>query len=183
MKKMISDKAIDPLLAEPITTKAQLHSVLGHLGIQQWMKTKARAFTGNADDAMDVVQNTCRSILSSQSLLPIRSPKAYFLDSLRKKSASLWRDKRRHTGADVNVDILPGYASPEDEAMAERQSGSLRTYIHELAPTLREVFVRKLKGMKRQKIADELGISGNAVEQRTTRGFTALKSKLDGYIP
>jgi RNA polymerase sigma-70 factor (ECF subfamily) len=139
-----------------------------------------RAF-GRQEFAEDVVQ---------EAFLKIRN--RYGQDDEELQYALLWQiavrtaiDKlrRKRSRAEVATDpdttTAPRAWEPDWAAMESERKRELSDAIERLsAPLRRAVSMRYLLGMARQEIADELGISVNAVEQRLTRALKILETAI-----
>jgi RNA polymerase sigma-70 factor (ECF subfamily) len=139
-----------------------------------------RAF-GRREFAEDVAQ---------EAFLKIRNQ--YGQDDENLPYTLLWRvavrtaiDKLRQTRnraevpTDPDTTTAPRAWEPDWAAMEGERRRELSDAIESLSPPLRRaVSMRYLLGMPRQEIADELGISVNAVEQRLTRALKILETAI-----
>jgi len=129
--------------------------------------------------AEDVLQETLlRAWKSMDSLKDDRSAKSWLITILRREHARVFERKRLDT---TDVDTLAGadqlaLASAPDERLEAMREGIL-----ELADEYREPLVLQvLMGYSTSEIAEQLGISLNAVLTRLFRARKQLRAILDG---
>ncbi len=82
-------------------------------------------------------------------------------------------------GAEEMEAVPDPSALPDRRASAEQAMRQLAAIVEDLTPNLRQVFImRYVKQMPRQEIAEQLGISLGALEQRLTRALAQCRSRM-----
>ena len=144
----------------------------------------AAKFVGAAEDAEDVVQDTCVRIWESGKVfatkreLGLYAYKAVYTNALllvRRRSA---RERALREMPEVEEAEMPDDAFAE--AVREELVRQLRARIEELPEESRKVMRLALEGLSGNEIADRLGISIHTVKSQKNRSFKILREKLAG---
>lgn len=153
-------------------------------------KVFAAAFrvTGNAQDAEDVLQTVFIRLLRRQDELDLSpNPGAYLHRSA--VNAALDQMRARSRSRSVPLDDL--VVLPEDESAADPERlqndrelrRGLRQAILGLSEKAAEIFtLRFLEGVSNQDIADQLGMSQNAVGVALHRARTQVKKEIRSFV-
>jgi RNA polymerase sigma-70 factor (ECF subfamily) len=149
----------------------------------------ARAWTGEADEALDLVQETFVAAHQALPRYDVGRPMKPWLSTIAINKGRDWARKRTvrrlfsfalPEGGRVEAVIDEGPAT--DAAAADRQELERVTRaIATLPITLRETLVRRtIEGLSQAETAEVLGISHKAVETRLYRARARLLEKLNG---
>jgi RNA polymerase sigma-70 factor (ECF subfamily) len=127
--------------------------------------------------AEDVLQETLlRAWKSLDALQDEASAKSWLITILRRENARMYERKRLET---VDVDALSGREQLELSPEADGRLEDMREAIFALSDEYREPLVLQvLMGYTTEEIAQQLGLSGNAVLTRLFRARKQLKSLL-----
>lgn len=135
----------------------------------------ALRYTGELDDAEDVVQQTFVDVWDKrQTMDRILNLKAYLFQAVKNRSLS-YSSKNDHLQA---VDTLPDV---EDESLDEQihcaeRDARLWNAIDGLPPERKRIFLlSKRDGLKYKEIAEELNISVKTVENQMGKALKALR--------
>lgn len=135
-----------------------------------------RRVTGAAD-AEDIQQEVFARVLQRARQVGLTNPLAYAF----RVADNLIRDRGRGRLQVVEVDaeIACSHARPDELAEARDSLAAYQAALAAMAPMRREVFVRRrLHDQSYEQIADELGISLEAVQKHYSRAAIALRSAM-----
>lgn len=149
----------------------------------------ARALTGNADDAEDLVQETFIGAFKSR-FRGESSLRTWLVQILVRRVAKLrrsswWRRRRRPSDTAPAFDLSDEMASTPDADASDKVAArlDLATMLAALSPEHRMVIVlRELHGMTYEEMAAALGIPRGTVESRLYRAREELRKRYKGYL-
>ena len=143
----------------------------------------AGKFVGTAEDAEDVVQETCVKIWESNRVFASMRELAWYVYKAVYTNALLHvrtKKRRKKLLEEMPVEEVE---MPEDafaEAVREELIRQLREHIEELPEEARKVLRLSLEGLSGNEIAEKLGISIHTVKSQKNRSFKILREKLSG---
>jgi RNA polymerase sigma-70 factor (ECF subfamily) len=145
----------------------------------------ARALTGNAADADDLVQDAFVATLTSH-FRGESSVRTWLVKILVRRSAMLRRTRSRRIlplRMSSGQEEAPGAAKPTSGGPAAVDARiDLAAMLEKLSPDHRRVIVlRELEGLSYEEIADVLGVPRGTVESRLHRAREELRNRLKGY--
>lgn len=135
-------------------------------------------------DAEDLLQDTLVRSLRVEEQARILNPLAYSLRVARNVLSDYWRSRPQPLTADADVTADPLSESLDEAHIMAQKIEYLQTVLQQLPPMRREVFVmRRVQGKSREEIADELGISTEAVKKHITRAMVSIAAAMEekGY--
>jgi RNA polymerase sigma-70 factor (ECF subfamily) len=145
----------------------------------------ARAITGDADKAQDVLHEAYAELLSGERWRALAHPRAYAMKVVRTTAIRSVREMKV-----VSMEGLVGIEAIKhdddgrtayDLVSAKEQRQRILDAIESLPPQCsRVVKLRRLQEKLPREIAAELNISVSAVEKLLARGMVALAAKLGG---
>ena len=140
---------------------------------RDWVYRLAYRFCGNAEDALDVLQDTFTYLLRKSPNLHLSAQITTFLyPAVKNISISLIR-KRRKTGGDI-AHVEQNLTAPPENATASRTE--LADVISVLPETHREVLLmRFVDGMSLEEIASALKIPLGTVKSRVHHAIKTLR--------
>lgn len=133
-------------------------------------------FTGNAEEAEDVVQETFASLWDKREQIEsIRSVKSYLYTAVRNNCLTRIRDAKPTT----SLDILPDEQfAEEDQIKRAEMEARIWKMIDELPERRREIFLMaKRDGISYKEIAEQTGLSVKTVENHVFRAMQSLRNK------
>lgn len=139
---------------------------------RDWTVRLAYRFTGNKDDALDVLQETFGYLVRKFPGFELTASITSFLYPVVKHNAlALVRTKRPDLAADDLLDRLP---SPEQSGPGQR--ADLATVLSALPANQREVvLMRYVDGMSTQEVAAALDIPPGTVKSRLHKALQTLR--------
>ena len=141
-----------------------------------WIVALARAFTGNHDDALDVLQETFVYILRKLPTLELRARARTFLYPVVKHLAlDGKRRSRRQSSLEASHD-LPAKTEPVADNLLETDVGSLLRQLPE--DQVEVVWLRFVDGLDLKSIAGLLGIPLGTVKSRLHAALEALRERM-----
>jgi RNA polymerase sigma-70 factor (ECF subfamily) len=140
---------------------------------RDWIVSLAYRFTGNADDALDVLQETFSYVLRKFPHLELTaSMKTFLYPAVRNLSIEIRRKRRRSTGNPESLDLLPAPGSPASAAQDD-----LAAVLLALDAAHREVLLmRFVDGLKLDEIAAALTIPLGTVKSRLHNALSQLRA-------
>ncbi len=137
---------------------------------------------GSTQAAEEVAQETYTKLFRLCRPEEVKCPRALLFDVATKHAIDYLRAERLRTsilGSAANVSEIPDAAArPDKQAAAEEAMRHLKNIIEQLRPTYRLAFVlRFVHQMSHQEIADRLGISADAAQQRATAALKECRSQ------
>jgi RNA polymerase sigma-70 factor (ECF subfamily) len=139
---------------------------------RDWVVRLAGRFTGNADDALDCLQDTFTYLYKKFPGFTLTAGMTTFLYPVVKNTSIRIRQKRRRlaSGDDV-LEQTPAPPSPPDPAVSD-----LAAIVARLPDAQREVvLMRFVDGMMLEEIAAALAIPLGTVKSRLHHGLNALR--------
>jgi RNA polymerase sigma factor (sigma-70 family) len=138
---------------------------------------------GRKEVAEEVAQETYFKLYRLVRPDEVECPRALLFDVATKLAITRLKRVRAEaarTASPGELEEVLDEAPPlERRAMAEQAMKHLVEVVAELTPAVREVFVmRYVQQMPRQEIAERLGITVGAVEQRLTRALMQCRGRL-----
>ncbi|SFS73614.1 RNA polymerase sigma-70 factor, ECF subfamily [Porphyromonadaceae bacterium NLAE-zl-C104] len=134
-------------------------------------------FTGNAEEAEDVVQETFASLWDKREQIEsIRSVKSYLYTAVRNNCLTRIRDAKPTT----SLDMVTSYEELPEEDQIRRAEMEARIWkmIDELPERRREIFLMaKRDGISYKEIAEQTGLSVKTVENHVFRAMQSLRNK------
>ena len=150
---------------------------------RDWVYRLAYRFTGNEQDALDVLQETFTYLLKRTPKLALWVKLTTFLYPAVKNIALTLRRKRGRT---VSADgVLEQIAARPEPPAAEFQHGDLISVLKALPDSHREVLLmRFVDGMSLEEIADSLQIPIGTVKSRLHNAVAKLREdrRTRGYF-
>ena len=139
---------------------------------RDWVVHVAHRFTGHADDALDVLQETFAYLLRKCPQLQLSGRMTTFLYPVVKHLAQAARRKRGRYRSDEEA--LAGLAAAP--APAKQSAGELIGLVRSLSDTHREVLLlRFVDDLSLQEIAEALAIPLGTVKSRLNHAVAALR--------
>jgi RNA polymerase sigma-70 factor (ECF subfamily) len=131
--------------------------------------------TRNTDLTDEVVQETLLRTYHSTNLSNIQNPLAYMVTVAKTVLFDHWKSQPQ-TEPDVSLETLVDPTMPIEEQYLEDEKIKILANVLQNMPGLRQkVFkMRRLDGMSRKEIANELGISIEAVKKHINRAMVEL---------
>ena len=138
---------------------------------------------GSRELAEEVAQETYLKLYRLCRPEDVVCPQALLFDVATKLALTHLRRARAQAviaASTVELEDMPDEAAqPDQRAMADEAMRWLEKIIEELPPKLRQVFImRYVQQLPRPEIADSLGISVGALEQRLTRALAHCRERL-----
>ncbi|MBQ0721037.1 MAG: RNA polymerase sigma factor [Gammaproteobacteria bacterium] len=180
-------------------TKASRAALDGFLAsVQRRAFAMARAASGNADDAMDVVQDSMLQLVKSYGDRDADEWRKLFYRILNNKINDLFRRRKLQRRFGALLPRLAGHNSEEQDLLAdpfdkiaaadgdpavhlqrERTIASLHGQISQLPRRQREAFMlRCWEGFSTRETAQTMGCSEGSVKTHYSRALSALRVKL-----
>ncbi len=138
---------------------------------RDWVTALARRFTGSADDALDVLQETFAYFFGKFPLRLTSSVRGFLYPVVRNKSTDVLRRRRKVVAlhAATEIDLAAAWRPPDTD---------LGRAVAALAPGHREVvLLRFAHGMSLEEIAGALGIPIGTVKSRLHNALKSLRSR------
>jgi RNA polymerase sigma-70 factor (ECF subfamily) len=131
--------------------------------------------TRNTDLADDIVQETLLRTCHSSNLSSIKNPLAYMVTVSKTVLFDHWKSQPK-TEPDVSLETLVDPIMPIEDQYLEGEKIKILANVLQNMPALRQkVFkMRRLDGMSREEIANELDISVEAVKKHINRAMVEL---------
>lgn len=145
---------------------------------RDWVLRHAYRWTGNRDEALDVLQETFAYLLRKMPGFRLTSKMTSFLYPAVKHLALRMRSEHRHLSMrDEDLPDIPDPTRPAENATAENVTRmDLATVLSGLPAAQREIiFLRFIDGMRLDEIADLLSIPVGTVKSRLHHGVAALR--------
>jgi RNA polymerase sigma-70 factor, ECF subfamily len=155
----------------------------------------ARIATGNADDALDIVQDAMFGLAQRYANRPTQEWGALFQTILQSRIRDWYRRSRVRnrrrvwfgTGADDDgIEQLPDSREPgpERKAVDHRAMGALEQALHRLPPRQQQAFVlRTWEGLDTRDTAHAMKCSEGSVKTHYSRACESLRKMLKDYEP
>ena len=154
------------------------HDVLSVLpSVRRFLAYKLK----DRQDVDDLVQETMLRTLRAEQRRLIQSPISYAITTAKSVLCDFWRNNRVVTQElDGELDVP---SRSMDEHQIDRQKVEIVAEIVDKMPALRrEVFIRRrLEGHSREEIANDLGLSVEAVKKHINRGLMDLTVGMKRY--
>ena len=159
-----------------------------HRDHQEVVRSLARLFLQNREDADDVVQEVYTKLLEGRASLPFPVTRSWLyrlvLNACRDHRKSWWSRMRRGAadvrGLEFLADDRP---TPEDKLVNAEREIQLHRVLQHLPPRLREpIILRDVEGLSYEEISAVLGCSIGTVSSRLNRGRKMLAHKLRGGL-
>src|SRR5687767_14301327 len=142
---------------------------------RDWVVRLAVRFTGNDDDALDVLQETFAYVFRKFPGFRLTASMTTFLYPVVKNLSIAARRKRTRMASTDAIDA-PDPAAP-DAVDPARQRSELQAVMAALPEGQREVLLmRFVDGMNLQEIADALGIPEGTVKSRIHNAIATLRA-------
>lgn len=140
---------------------------------RDWVLGLATRFTGEPNDALDVLQETFTYLLRKFPGLVLTASMTTFLYPVVKNTAIRIRRKRRREGPDEGaLAAIPGHDSPPDET-----AGELRLVLAGLPEAHREVILmRYVDDMSLDEISAALAIPLGTVKSRLHHALNGIRN-------
>lgn len=140
---------------------------------RDWVVAVAHRFTGNGEDALDVLQETFSYLLRKRSHLYLSARMTTFLYPVVKHLALAARRKRgRYRSDDEALEALAADSNPTPDSTSE-----LIAAVRALSEPQREVLLlRFVDGLSLQEIAETLSIPLGTVKSRLNHAVAALRA-------
>jgi RNA polymerase sigma-70 factor (ECF subfamily) len=140
---------------------------------RDWVVRLARRFTGNDQDALDVLQETWRYFIGKLPGLRLRARMTTFLyPVVRNLSISIIRRRRGHVRDEAVLSAIPA-AEPSDPTGGRSE---LAAAMSSLPDAQREtLLMRYVDDMSLQEIAEALGVPLGTVKSRIHNALAALR--------
>jgi len=136
-----------------------------------WVMALANRFTGNQDDALDVLQETFAYLLRKLPGLTLTARLTTFLYPAV-KNLSLEARRKRRPGVAIHFDDLPAPAIPDNDPRAE-----LFIVLQNLSPDHREVvLMRFVDDLSLEEIATALQIPTGTVKSRLHHAISLMRA-------
>lgn len=144
----------------------------------------ARAVTGNAEDAEDVLQTIFLRLLRQESVGPIKkNPRAYLYRAAVNLSLDLLRARQRRNIADDDVERLETQAETGYARFSDELHRQLNDALAQLSPEAAQILVlRYVHDYSDAEISKLLGTSRGAIALRLFRLRARLKKILGGRL-
>jgi RNA polymerase sigma-70 factor (ECF subfamily) len=143
---------------------------------RDWVVRLATRFTGNADDALDVLQETFAYVFRKFPGFRLTASMTTFLYPVVKNLSIAARRKRTRMASTDAIDA-PEPAAAEASADPRQQRSELEAVLASLSETHREVLLmRFVDGMSLQEIAAALGIPEGTVKSRIHNAVATLRT-------
>ncbi|MCG8668312.1 MAG: sigma-70 family RNA polymerase sigma factor [Pseudomonadales bacterium] len=136
-------------------------------------------------DAEDVYQSLFIKLSesSNDTLNDVRDPRSYLFRMANNMAIDLLRKRNRtNNGApsDIEATELNSVSSPERIFMGQQQAAVIKATIAAMPAKRRQVFLLfKFKNVNRQAIAQDLGLSIDAVDKHLVRALKDCKDSLE----
>lgn len=146
---------------------------------RDWVHRLAWRFSGDAEDALDVLQETFAYLVGKLPTLSLRGRLTSFLYPVVKHlSAAARRKRQRHAGSEHALDDLLAQGQGESgETVAARQRRELLELVRALPEPQREVvLLRYADGLEQAEIATLLAIPVGTVKSRLHHAQRALRA-------
>ena len=139
---------------------------------RDWVVSLAYRFTGNRDDALDVLQETFAYLLRKFPGFGLTaSMKTFLYPAVKNLSVAIRRKRKRFAG---DAEVLTGVAAPAEPRRASREE--LAAVLAALDDAHRGVLLmRFVDGMALAEIADALGIPLGTVKSRLHNALGRLR--------
>ncbi len=141
----------------------------------------ARALSGDAHDAEDLVQETFMGAFRTR-FRGESSLRTWLVKILMRRAGMLRRSRRRE------ADVISLDANRFDEPSQKEGSGAdarmdLSRMLETLSPEHRQVILlREIEGLSYEQIAETLGLPRGTVESRLHRAREELRKRFKGYL-
>jgi RNA polymerase sigma-70 factor, ECF subfamily len=139
---------------------------------RDWVVRLARRFTGNDDDALDVLQETFAYVFRKFPGFQLTAAMTTFLYPVVKNLSLAARRKRgRMVSDDELLSVMPGPQTPADDPRRE-----LAAVIAALSPAHREVvLLRFVDGLSLDEVAQALSIPTGTAKSRLHNALATLR--------
>jgi RNA polymerase sigma-70 factor, ECF subfamily len=139
---------------------------------RDWVVGLAYRFTGDSDDALDVLQETFAYLVGKFPEFKLTaSMKTFLYPAVRNLSIEICRKRRRDVANDLDFDLLPAPVAPSDDR------ADLATMLADLPQTHREVLLmRFVDGLSMDEIAAALRIPSGTVKSRLHNALERLRA-------
>lgn len=168
-----SDSPTDPELVEAINNgDEEAFGILYHR-YRDWVTSLAFRFTGNHDDALDVLQETFAYLVRKFPGFELTAQMTtFFYPAVRNLSIAARKKRERSTSAEENLDLFP-----KVETQASPASDELAMVLGTLSDTHREILlIRFVDDLSQPEIADALQIPIGTVKSRLHHAIQAVKN-------
>lgn len=141
---------------------------------RDWVYRLAWRFTGNQQDALDVLQETFTYLLGKFPGFELTASMTTFMYPAVKHISAAIRAKKRRFASENEV--LCELAAPDAETGTDRDRSELATFLNILPEEPREILLmRFVDDMSLQEIAAALNIPVGTVKSRLHRALRALR--------
>ncbi|HEV8199870.1 MAG TPA: sigma-70 family RNA polymerase sigma factor [Candidatus Polarisedimenticolia bacterium] len=157
-----------------------------------------RGLLRHDDDAQDAIQETFLSVFRNIGRFKENSSLSTWIYRIAVNSALMKIRKRRHDQKNVTIEeympefddtghrvaVVPDWHPAVDQLLLNKELGGLlRTWIAELAPEYRTVFLlRDQEELDNEQVAEILGLSIAAVKSRLHRARLYLRERAKRYV-
>lgn len=140
----------------------------------------AHTYTHTASDAEDLLQEVSFALWQALPGFRQECSERTFVYRVAHNRASTWRRRHaRHAVTDTLDDAVPDPAPWADaDVIGRHRAERLRRAVRQLPPSLEQVIVLRLEGLRDAEIAEVMGISEGNVAVRLTRARAALRTIL-----
>ncbi|MFC5048215.1 RNA polymerase sigma factor [Aquimarina hainanensis] len=139
-------------------------------------------FTSNREEAEDIVQDTLLKLWQKRESIVINtSLKSYLFQAVYNRFVDNYRrEKKRYEILDtIRLSALNSLYTEEEQQHESQKIKILQQIIEQLPPKCKEIFLlSKMRGLKYQQIADELGISIKTVENQIGIAYQKIRVAL-----
>jgi RNA polymerase sigma factor (sigma-70 family) len=158
-----------------------IEEVLPH---ERYLLATALRFSGNPDDARDLVQEVFARMMSTEGWRAITNPQAFMVRTLRNLAIERLRrskivDFQQFADAD-HLDVPDESPDPQRIAEGREAMSHFGWALDQLPERCRTVFVRRrIEEQSPREIAADLGVSLSTLEKRLARAIELLTRALE----
>lgn len=153
------------------------------------LKARVRRFVAGKirqkDDIDDVVQEALTRTAQYTDFRNIDSPTGYVIQVAKSVLVEHYRFHSKTEHTEDGRDLLDQLVSPEDlerQLIDEQKLDVIQTTLRQMPELRRQVFIRrKLDGLSREQIAEELNLSVEAVKKHINRATVSLTLALQKH--
>ncbi|MEP4890766.1 MAG: RNA polymerase sigma factor [Aliiglaciecola sp.] len=143
-----------------------------------------QARTQNTDVTNDVLQETMlrtiRNNLNQDSKQRLNNPLAYLITVAKSALFDHWRNEKKHLTQSEILDEHSQSQRLEDDFLKLEQVRLLSEVLNDMPPLRQQVFrMRRLEGISREEIANELGLSIESVKKHINRAMVDITLSME----
>lgn len=122
--------------------------------------------------AEDVVQETLFRTYKSSAVTQVQSPLAYLITVAKSVIAEKWRKDKNLAENVLTEDLQDQNKNPEQQYFDHAKLNAMLGVLENMPPLRRQVFkMRRIDGLSREQIAEQLGLQSEAVKKHITRAM------------